>query len=822
LLSNLQTLIFERKGTSIVGGIIALSILLLPALVTAQPFQWSTFTSTSNVVEMTVLDGRVWMATSGGLSAYDPAAQTFDVYTNTRGLAMNQCVAIGRDAHGFVWVAHADSRITRLNPATGQIAQVTDLQGEVFLITDILDVGDEVFVAANNGLYRFSYYAVVDNYRVRESIRALGTFPGETRVACLAAADTFLYAGTQYGIARASLNESQLSAPSVWENWTPANSPLPEGNVVAMQGYHRSGASDLLFAATPSRLVTFSGMSLFDQSLIGGVHAFSESFEGLAATSERVFTYDDSQNPPARWSLLNGSLRGIADVDGLPGATSGELIYLTGLQDTPSGTGGLSLGTRALPPDTIVWGSTLRAPGIGGNFIMALALDPQGRLWVGGGGDAPGIFVRENENWRNYSLSNGYAQRFFASTPSGFIFDDDGGTWASCVGNGVAWFRGDSIDFFNNRDSSGFALVNGVLRKRFSGITVDSNYVESYVARDARGNVFISNLEAVNGISLMCVTREWIAQGNNRSPWTYYSCLLGGQSSDYAAIGRLLIDPLQRVWVGAGRNGTRTFVVDPRGTPSDTVGDQWFAYLPADLRDPVTCYEEPNKEVYTWAVDAQSYLWIGTINGAYYTQGGVPFDLNQLRFVCVVDLPIGHRVNAIHVDAHDNKWFGTDEGVAVLDKNFVWVHVFQTAGSPDNRSNLVSNNVLAITSDARTGDVWIGTSDGLSRFSSPYVSLGGELGDVWPYPNPFRADGKHRMRVHPQRLGGRFDELRVFTVSGRLVRKLNWTEMTDPRTAGGWDGRNDDGELVAGGVYVLIASSNDGKSAIGKVAVLGR
>lgn len=798
-----------------------LSILLLPALALAQPFQWNTFTSTSNVVRLTVLDGRVWMATLGGLSAYDPSARTFDVYTNTRGLAMNQCVAIGKDARGFVWVAHADARITRLNPASGQIAQVTDLQGEVFQITDILDVGDEVFVAANNGLYRFSYYAVVDNYRVRESVRALGTFPGETRVACLAASDTFLYAGTQYGIARASLNEPQLSAPSVWENWTIANSPLPENNVIAMQGYHRSGVPDRLFVATPWRLVTFSGSSLLDQSQIGGVHAFSRELEGLAATPERVFTYDDSENPPARWSLLNGSLPGIADVDGLDGATSSEIVYLAGLQDTPSGTGGLSLGTRVLPSDTVVWSNTLRAPGIGSNFIMALALDPHGRLWAGGGGDAPGIFVRENENWHNYSLSNGYAQRFFGATPTGFVFDDQGDTWASCVGNGVAWFRGDSIHFFNTRDSSGFALVNGALRRRFAGIAGDSNYVETYLARNAAGDLFISNLEAVNGISLMCVPREWIAQGNNPAPWTYYSPLLPGQNTDFAAIGRLLVDPLQRVWAGAGRNGSRTFVVDTRGTPADTNSDIWFAYLPADLRDPVTCYEEPNKEVLTWAVDAQSYLWIGTINGAYYTQGGVPFDLSQLHFVCQ-GLPIGHRVNAIHVDAHDNKWFGTDEGVAVLDKNFERVHVFQTAGSPDNRSGLVSNNVLAIASDARTGDVWIGTSDGLSRFSSPYVSIGGELGDVWPYPNPFRADGKQRMRVHPQRLGGRFDELRVFTVSGRLVRKLNWAEMTDPRTAGGWDGRNDDGELVAGGVYVLIASSNDGKSAVGKVAVLGR
>jgi hypothetical protein len=77
------------------------------------------------------------------------------------------------------------------------------------------------------------------------------------------------------------------------------------------------------------------------------------------------------------------------------------------------------------------------------------------------------------------------------------------------------------------------------------------------------------------------------------------------------------------------------------------------------------------------------------------------------------------------------------------------------------------------------------------------------------------------MRVDPVRVGGRFDEFRVFTISGRLVRTLTWSDMTSPGQ-GGWDGRNDKQELVSGGVYLLVASSNDGKSAVGKVAVLGR
>jgi hypothetical protein len=272
--------------------------------------------------------------------------------------------------------------------------------------------------------------------------------------------------------------------------------------------------------------------------------------------------------------------------------------------------------------------------------------------------------------------------------------------------------------------------------------------------------------------------------------------------------------------MGASSDGLFTYVLD-RGDPFFTSDDEWFSFQPKDHQDPVTCFEDITGAVRDWAVDGQGYLWIATTNGAYYTQGGVPFDLNQLRFICVVDLPVGTQVNAVYVDAHDNKWFGTNQGVAVLDKSFSWVHVFRTASSIDNRSDLISDDITAITSNPATGEVWIGTADGLSCYTSPYVSTDVDP-EIWPYPNPFRADGTQRMCLDPQRYGGRFDELRVMTISGRLVRKLMWSEMLDCPQGGGWDGRNEDGNLVAGGIYLLIVTTDGGQSTVGKVAVLGK
>ncbi|HEY3295882.1 MAG TPA: hypothetical protein VGL38_10625 [bacterium] len=797
---------------------------LLPALLFAQAFQWTTFTSTSNVVDMVVSQGKVWTATSGGLAGYDPVSGTFDLYTNTRGLAMNECVAVGTDARGFVWAGLGDARITRINPTTHDVRQVVDLANDVFEINAILPVGDEVFVAANNGIYRFAYYRVVDDYRVLEAIKVLGTFPGETRVTSLAVSGGYLYAGTASGLARVSLSLPQLNAPAAWTTFTHENSSLPENNVVALQGY--ADPANLLNIATPNYVSSLVDTVWTTQLLPGVVDFADEDFHWAVSDTNGTSHVWHVDAPQGQWQATG---------DGLPSAIrvavvrlSGVSMLVLGMSDSGQGSGGLILSAS---PGNTPWGAPVSAPGIGGNFITALGVDPQGKLWAGGSGSTSGVYVRHGDTWTNFDRSTGYQHPFFYAHPTSFAFDDFGGTWAGSTGNGVAWFHSDSITYFNNFDwdTAGFANVGGTLVPRLNGLndspTQGKYYVETYVARDAGGNVFISNLETKTGYSVMAASRGWMAHGNNPAPWPYF--LPHGVSLQattyYYAVGRMLADPYDRLWIGSGRNGGYTFVLDTRGTLADTTDDQWSAFTPNERRDNVTCFDPIDKEVLDWTVDHQGYMWAGSISGAYYTQGGVPGDPTLTHFICVADLPVGHRVNAIHVDAQDNKWFGTDNGVAVLDKNFNWIYVFQTANSVDHPSGLVSNNVLAITSNPETGEIWIGTADGLSRFTSAFVSSGsGDLGSLWPYPNPFHADGSQHMRVDPVRLGGRFDEFRVLTMSGRLVRKLDWAAMTDPGSTGGWDGRNDGGEFVAGGIYLLVASSNDGKSAVGKIAVLGR
>lgn len=778
-----------------------LAALLLPVFAMAQPLRWTTYTSTSNVVDLTVTADHIWSVTTGGLSGFDPATGTFDVYTNTDGLAMNNSFVGGRDSRGWIWIAHLNGAISRVDPGTGATRIIDDLRGEVFEFTAILDVGDEVFVAANNGLYRLSYSTISDNYRIFEAIRDLGAFPGEARVADLAVANGYLYAATAFGLARASLGNETLSAPDAWETYTNGNSTLPENDLRALF----AESDGTLWIATENVIVQFDGSTFAQVSQTAGVVAFAElNGEVYTATGSNVWRINGTDLIPVGQGLLR-----ITDLLTIGAGINGELIV--GMGDIWQSRGGLSF------IEADVWTNPIRPDGIGCNFVSELRVDPQGRLW-GGGLDASGVFVLDDETATNYIGGQQYPQPFFGTWPNSFAFDDFGGTWAGSEGGGVVWFHGDTITSFNVTDPTGFD-VTGPRLTYTSGFV---GYVVASVARNRAGDIFVTNRLTQTNKPLVRVQRSWIARGNNSDPWLYYTPAPGSMDPAHREVVRVIVDPYNRVWIGGHeRDGTRSWVFDDHGTPADTSDDYpWFGFAPSQYQDPSTCFDEVLTGVTSWDIDHQGYLWIGAHNGAYYTQGGIPLDLNALHFVCVYDLPVGQSVNAIHVDAHDNKWFGTDNGVAVMDKNFTWVHVFQTADADENRSGLASNTVTSITSNPETGDVWIGTTDGLSRLQSPYVSRGGGLSELLPYPNPFTADGAHRMFINHERLGGSFDELHIYTLSGRLVREILWSQAINPSV--GWDGRNEDGELVAGGVYLLLVSASDGSSATGKVAVLGK
>ncbi|MFP4227850.1 MAG: C25 family cysteine peptidase [Salinivenus sp.] len=81
--------------------------------------------------------------------------------------------------------------------------------------------------------------------------------------------------------------------------------------------------------------------------------------------------------------------------------------------------------------------------------------------------------------------------------------------------------------------------------------------------------------------------------------------------------------------------------------------------------------------------------------------------------------------------------------------------------------------------------------------------------DLYPYPNPMSDHTRFAFRVRGGNTRPSDFQLRIYTVSGRLVREFDGSEVNDGaglRTTGwnflSWNGRDEDGDRVATGVYL--------------------
>jgi FlgD Ig-like domain len=87
------------------------------------------------------------------------------------------------------------------------------------------------------------------------------------------------------------------------------------------------------------------------------------------------------------------------------------------------------------------------------------------------------------------------------------------------------------------------------------------------------------------------------------------------------------------------------------------------------------------------------------------------------------------------------------------------------------------------------------------------------LASVKAYPNPYKLNSMSQGITIANLTAS--SEIKIFNVAGELVRTLNYSSGSG-RAA--WDGRNDAGNMVASGVYIIFVNSPEGTQKL-KVAV---
>lgn len=430
----------------------------------------------------------------------------------------------------------------------------------------------------------------------------------------------------------------------------------------------------------------------------------------------------------------------------------------------------------------------------------------------GGGWDIeyqrPGvIMIFENNQWRNIENSvitqaTNFTARDFMDI--GVNPTNNKNFYISSFGYGVYEFREDQFYKWHNVDNSTIETIlpNGAEKYYYMRMN-GGNF-------DKTGNIWFSNSMTPSGIQILKSDGTWTKMSNQKI-------------SGLPTLSEILISNKKesQKWMLSKRVNTGVVVFDDGGT-IDSSNDDKYTYLQSLSYTANNEVRSIAPSIFqSIAQDKNGAIWIGTNMGPIIINNpDKAFDTDFMVSRIIIPRNDGtglgdflledQEITAIAIDGANRKWIGTKEtGIYLMsDNGQEMIQHFTSENSP-----LLSNEILSIAINPKTGEVFFGTALGLISFQSDAATGNSNFLNVHAYPNPVREN---------------FDG--VITIAGLV----NNTQVKITDTAGNlvfetysngsiatWDGRNKSGQKVSTGVYVAMCIAPDGtESANTKILII--
>ncbi|MBU1719042.1 MAG: hypothetical protein KKA07_08205, partial [Bacteroidetes bacterium] len=341
------------------------------------------------------------------------------------------------------------------------------------------------------------------------------------------------------------------------------------------------------------------------------------------------------------------------------------------------------------------WESFNAAQGSAGNLIMDISEDLSGSYWIG---TLWYQVIRYNGTmWSHYDNSNGFNANIVYQS----LADDFGNVWFA-TDSGLVKFD-----------------INGVFSRLDPTNSNLAEYTVECLAKDNNGNLWI----APSGEGL----QKYDILGNI---WTTYTTI-DGLPSNYVRC--MTTDVSGGLWLGTSYgvsrfDGVSSFTnYNTVNTPqfeynniwalmTDAEGNLWVGSEEGLLKytQNTATWSNPmkisntikNNQVYDYAQDMNGNHWFATWKGVS------KFDGVNWRNYTNADGLGNSNVNAVAVDAHNNKWVGTaGNGATKIDSTNTVFTVYNSGNS-----QLLQNDVEDIAIDIN-GNIWFANrNNGLVKF----------------------------------------------------------------------------------------------------------
>jgi len=738
-------------------------LLIVPIIIStasAQQFtNWQNYTALKNVSDITIIDNGFWCSANGGAFQYSRTTNQFYTIHKSDGLEGNALTSVTEDKFGRTWFGSIEG-----------IIDIYDLNDNSFdVILDIYNsnqINKKINNLASSGdtMIVSSDFGVslinINNFLFYDTFFKFGTFPSNTKVNSTLKNGLF-YVCTDEGIAIQKAGAVNLSAPESWYVYSSAEG-LPSNKTFKAGVYQNN-----ILVSTDKGFSQFTN-NTWNNFIVElsnkNISDFQVSGDSILIVSENnIYLYLNGT-----LNLLYNSTANLSTIEfkenfGIVCASNNGTLYLNN-----------QLAGNFLSPN---------APPV--NQFPSMSVDANSTLWSASGKDGRGVgyYTYKGQSWEIFNTSNtpglpsNDVYHSFTSGDNAYL-----GTW----GHGFVGVNGNNVKLFNGSNTG------------MQGIPQNPNFlVITGFGKDSRTNLWVLNYWAVDNKTLSMQTPD--------STW-YHFIIPAASGRTLEGNDNLVIDPYDTKWLScADPSRLGVFYFNENKTYDDPSDDRSDYLTTADGLN--------TNDISDVVVDKRGDVWVATSLGVNVitNTSGIPTSGSAgLRISSVFSLR-QQSVNAIAVDPLNQKWIGTNEGLLLVNSDGSRL----LASFTSQNSALLSNQIRSLAIDNNNGIVYVGTDEGLTSFETPYIQPVESYEELFVYPNPFYVNSENNLLT----IDGLVQDtnIKILSISGTLV-----TEFSSPggRTAY-WDGKDDNGDLVSTGVYIIVAYQSESNDVItGKVAVL--
>jgi ligand-binding sensor domain-containing protein len=719
---------------------------------------WRVYSNLKDVRGTIVAGNDIWAATSGGVFKTGTVDSTITPFSKADGFASQFYESIANDVSGKIWFGSKEGFLNIYDPQTRSID----------LIVDFYNTNKTKKMINSLSVSGDTIFASLDfglsiisasKKNLMDSFLKFGNLSAETKVIS-AFKSNLIFVCTASGIAIQKPGATNLAAPESWNSFT-FTSQLPFNSATKFVSF---GSTTLV--GTSNGVYQFQNniWSLFTLKDSSIVDIFSSSSILYIVTKSQLYQYSNNQIS----KLYENKNRLFSSV-----YSTNQAVYISsdkGIFEYKNGK------VRTIAPNSP-----------NGNSFVNMSVDPKGSLWVATGKDVngKGFFEYDGETWKIYN------KELYPSIPTNAYYSvnaaSDSAIYLGNWGSGSTILKNNAFTFYNTTNSGMVGVPENV---DFLVIT-DTKL-------DSKGNVWLLNYRSnVNmPISVLTANKNW-----------YHYSFSNPVVSINERFDKMIIDQYDTKWFCGVEGNRGIYYYNENGTLGSTGDDSQGMISTSDglSSDLINCL----------ALDRRGQIWIGTNVGidmiadptrpknSLFTSASLTAFGRALR---------NQMVNCIAVDPIDQKWIGTTNGVFVLSSDgYSLVNFYDTKNCP-----LPDNNILSIAIDSKNGKVYFGTDYGLAELKTEFIEPRESFEKIFTYPNPFIIGNGETVFVTIDGLV-RNSIIKILGISGDLIREI---KSPGGRVAS-WDGKDEKGNFVSSGVYILVAYDQDATNvATAKIAVI--